>query len=191
MTSDAMARVRLADAPDETRSTATLVASLGARISMLTMISGASAIGSLMAGFAALGREVGRTVEGARLRDALASGRAGQNVAALWKALRIDSWATGAAPSPVLDHLRNDLALLLAGDLDETLALLPIPGAPSTATADDDTSADGVDCLLGMWFYSREMTRAIEALAAGTLEPAGRVVRGDRPRPEPPGPLLR
>jgi len=184
-------RVRLADLPDESRSTATLVASLAARISMLTMISGASAIGSLMSGFAALGREVTRTAEGARLRRALETGRAGQNVAALWRALRIDSWATGAAPSPVLDHLRNDLALLLAGDLDETLALLPIPGSTSRAVPDDENAANGVDCMIGMWFYSREMMRGIEALAEGTLEPAGAVVRPDGHRAEPAGPLLR
>jgi hypothetical protein len=184
-------RVRLADAPEEGRSTATLVASLAARISMLTMISGASAIGSLMAGFAALGRDVSRTAEGGRLKRALQAGRAGQNVAALWKALRIESWATGAAPAPVLDHLRNDMALLLASDLDDTLALLPIPGSATSAARDDEQEATGVDCLLGMWFYSREMLRGIEALAEPTIEPAGRVVAADGPRREPPGPLLR
>ena len=140
MTSQESPRLRLADPPDESRSTATLVASLGARISMLTMISGASAVGSLMSGFAALGRAVSRTAEGARLRRALEAGRAGHNLSALWKAMRIDAWASGVAPTPVIDHLRNDLALLLAGDLDETLALLPIPGQPTGATDEVDDS---------------------------------------------------
>ena len=183
--------MRLADLPEEARSTATLVASLSARISMLAMISGASAIGSLMAGFAALGRDVARTAEGAGLRHALETSRAGQNVALLWKAMRIDTWVTGAAPSPVLDHLRNDLALLLAGDLDETLALMPIPNPIAGASSDDEQSANGIDCLIGMWFYSREMMRAIEAVAAATSEPAGHVVRGAGDGQEPPGPILR
>lgn len=191
MSPETTPRMRLADLPEEARSTATLVASLSARISMLAMISGASAIGSLMAGFAALGREVARTAEGAGLRHALETSRAGQNVTLLWKAMRIDTWATGAAPSPVLDHLRNDLALLLAGDLEETLALMPIPNPIASAAADDEQRANGLDCLIGMWFYSREMMRAIEAVAAATSEPAGRVVRGAGHGQEPPGPILR
>jgi hypothetical protein len=189
---DAPARVRLADLPDETRSTTTLVASLGARISMLTLISGSSAVGSLMAGFAALGRRVSRTAEGARMRRALEAGRAGHNVAALWKALRIDHWASGVAPTPVLDHLRNDLAILLAGDLDETLALLPVPGHPAGAGAEaDDDSVSPLDCLVGMWFYSTEMVRGIEALAAPTLPLPGSVVAPNRDGREPEGSLLR
>ena len=185
------AALRLADREEEARTTATLVASLSARISMLTMISGSSAVGSLMAGFAALGRRVSATVEGARLRRALEASRAGHNVAALWKALRIQDWASGVAPSPVMDHLRNDLALLLAGDLEETLALLPIPGQPAGPAAEaEDGAATGIDCLLGMWYYSREMVAAIEAVAAPTLPPAGEVVSGG-PGREPPGSLLR
>jgi hypothetical protein len=191
VTKDVSTRFRLADLPEEARSTATLVASLSARINMLTMISGASAVGSLMAGFAALGRRVGETAEGTRLRQALQSGRAGQNLAALWKALRIDAWASGVAPSPVIDHLRNDLALLLAGDLDETLTLLPIPGQPAgVASETDDTPASGLDCLVGMWFYSREMVRAIEAVAASAMPTAPDVVPGNA-HPAPQGPLLR
>ena len=185
-------RFRLADAPDESRSTATLVASLSARISMLTMISGAGAIGSLMSGLAALGRAMSGTAEGARLRRALESGRAGHNLNALWKALGIETWASGVAPTPIIDHLRNALALLLAGDLDETLALLPIPGHPKGASeGEDDPPANGLDCLVGMWFYSREMTRAIEALAVATLPPAGEVVITLHDEADPGSPLLR
>lgn len=187
------APIQLADEADEARTTATLVASLAARISMLTMISGASAVGSLMAGFAAVGKRVSQTAEGARLRRALESGRAGANVAALWRALRIEDWASGAAPSPVMDHLRNDLALLLAGDLEETLALLPIPGHPAGSaggTEVEDGRSTGIDCLLGMWYYSREMVRAIESVAAPTLPPPGEVVHNGHGR-EPPGSLLR
>lgn len=169
-------RFRLADPPDESRSTATLVASLSARIGMLTMISGAGAIGSLMSGFAALGRVMSETAEGSRVRKALESGRAGHNVDALWKALHIENWASGVAPTPVIDHLRNDLALLLAGDLDETLALLPIPIHPRGAASEqDDAPANGLDCIVGLWFYSREITRAVEALATPTLPPLGEV----------------
>jgi hypothetical protein len=190
--SAAPTRFRLVDPPDESRSTATLIASLSARISMLTMISGAGAIGSLMSGLAALGRAISETAEGSRLRKALESGRAGHNVNALWKALHIDGWASGVAPTPIIDHLRNDLALLLAGDLEETLALLPIPSHPKGATADeDDLPANGLDCIVGLWFYSREITRAVEALATPTLPASGEVRTAAAEHTDRDGPLLR
>jgi hypothetical protein len=192
VTKPSSARLRLGDLPDQSRSTATLVASLGARISMLTMISGASAVGSLMSGFGVLGRRVSQTSAGGRLRRALEAGRAGQNVAALWKALRINDWAAGVAPSPVIDHLRNDLALLLAADLEETLALLPIPGQPAgTAAEADDEPVTPIDCLVGMWFYSAEMARGIEALAAPTLPPADEIIGAAGEGNDPRGSLLR
>jgi hypothetical protein len=136
-----------------------------------------------MSGFGALGRRVGQTAAGGRLRRALEAGRVGSNVTALWKALRIDTWAAGVAPSPVIDHLRNDLALLLSADLEETLALLPIPGRPAgTAAEADDDPVTPIDCLVGMWFYSTEMARAIEALAAPTLPPADEIIPAREPK---------
>jgi len=185
-------RVRLADAPDEGRTTATLVASLAARLATLHVISGSTAIASLVQGFAALGREVSRSAEGARLRQALERGRAGMNGDALWTALRLGDWTAGVPPSPVLDQLRNDLALLLAGDLEDTLALLPIPGQPAGAGgAADDGAATFLDCTLGLWAFSRELVHAVEALAAPTLPDAGEVVASPEPAAEATGPLLR
>ena len=192
MTNPVIDRMRLADPPQETgRTTATLVASLAARLATLYAVSGAAAVGSIVAGFAALGREASRTAEGARLRRALEHGRVAANGEALWSTLRIGQWASLTPAAPVLEQLRNDLALLLAPNLHETLALLPIPGEPAGAAAQgEEPPSEFLDCLVGMWSYSREMLAAIEALAAPTREDD--VVVAQTPRPEPPaGPILR
>ncbi len=186
-------RARLVDAAGEGgRTTATLVASLAARLATLHYVTGASAVGSLVAGFTALGREVSRTAEGARLRKALEAGRPGVNGPLLWDELRITDWISSAPPSPVLDQLRNDMALLLAGDLQETLELLPIPGdmAGSGAEADDE-EVHALDCIVGLWAFSRELIRTVEALAAPTLPALGTVVPADPGPVEPDGSLLR
>jgi len=182
-------RALLVDVPGEAgRTTVSLVASLAARLASLRLMSGADAVGSLTAGFAALGREVARSTEGARLHEAITAGRIGGNGEAVWAALGIDRMAE-APPSPVLDHLRNDLALLLADDLEETLALLPLP-AERAETDDAPAPATFADYLLGMWAFGVEVSRAVEAIAAPTLPS-----RGVRPGGGAPGlasgPLLR
>ncbi len=184
-------RVRLVDAAaGPGRTTATLLASLAARLGTLHFVSGTAAVGSMVAGFAALGREVGRTVEGARLRRALEASRAGTNGDALWGTLAIGDWSSGLPPSPILDHLRNDLALLLADDLEDTLALLPIPGEAAGAQAsDDDQPATFADCVLGLWAFAREIARSVDALVSATLPPPDAVTTA--PEPEGTGPLLR
>ena len=186
-------RVRLVDAPQEAgRSTATLLASLMARLATLHLISGADAVGSLTAGMSRLGREVAATAAGAQLRQALESGRAGTNGPALWSALRIDEWASSLPPSPVLDQLRNDLALLLADDLQPTLELLPIPAEPSGGgNAPEPTPSTFVDFTLGLWAFSVEVVRAVESMAAPTMGSVPPVVAGAQPPPEPGGELLR
>ena len=186
-------RVRLVDAPDEAgRSTATLLASLTARLATLHMISGADAVGCLTAGMSRLGREVAATAAGAQLRQALESGRAGTNGPALWSALRIDEWASSLPPSPVLDQLRNDLALLLAEDLQPTLELLPIPPEPSEgAGAAEPAQATFVDFTLGLWAFSLEVVRAVESMAAPTMDSVHPVVAGAQPPHERGGELLR
>lgn len=186
-------RVRLVDAPQEAgRSTATLLASLMARLATLHLISGADAVGSLTAGMSRLGREVAATAAGAQLRQALESGRAGTNGPALWSALRIDEWASSLPPSPVLDQLRNDLALLLADDLQPTLELLPIPAEPSEGgNAPEPTPSTFVDFTLGLWAFSVEVVRAVESMAAPTMGSVSPVVAGAQPPPEPGGELLR
>jgi hypothetical protein len=156
------------------------------------MVSGADAIGSLTAGFAALGREVSRSAEGARVRKALEGGRAATNGNALWSALRISEWASGLPASPVLQHLRNDLALLLADDLEDTLELLPIPSQPVGAQPlENSESATFLDCVVGLWAFSTELIRSVEALTAPTLMPAGFVAAAEGPSPEAESSLLR
>jgi hypothetical protein len=184
-------RVRLIDAPDESgRSTATLIASLAARLSTLYAVSGAAAVGSIVAGFAAIGREASKTVEGAHLRRALVRGRVAANGDALWSALRIRQWASLTPAAPLADQMRNDMALLLAPNLEETLSLLPIPGEPAAGSADaDEPPVEFLDCLVGMWAHSRELVQAVEMLAAPTWE-APTVEGTDRP-PPPTGSILR
>lgn len=186
-------RVRLIDDADGPgRTTATLVASLSARLGVLHLISGADAVGSLVAGFAALGREISRTSEGTRLREAIEAGRPGSNGNVLWKSLLIGDWLSEMPPSPVLDQLRNDVALLLANDLEATLELLPIPGQSVGARGNEAAEvATFVDCVLGLWAFSRELIRSVEALAAPTISSSGGVRSAGKPDPETEGPLLR
>ncbi len=191
-------RVRLVDLPDDAgRTTATLLASLSARLAALHFITGATAIGSLTAGFVALGREVARTAEGARLREGIERGRAGSNGDAIWSTLGINTWTSLHAPSPILDQLRNDIALLLADDLDVTLTQTPIPNPPAGARAGDDVAdaqpVEFADYVLGMWAFASEVVRSIETLVAPTLPPAvsGHATGSARTEPVPPAPLLR
>jgi hypothetical protein len=185
-----MTSVRLVDDPDESgRTTLTLIASLASRLATLHVVSGAAAVGSLVSGFAALGRHVARTAEGALLREAVAAGQVGRNGEAIWSALGIGAWATDLPAAPVLDHLRNDLAVVLASDLEATLKLLPIPSEPTQARSDEpDMPALFADCVVGLWAYSREMVRAVEALAAVAAPHAASKVP---PEPAPQGSLLR
>lgn len=191
MTPGTDARVKLIDAPEESgRSTATLIASLTARLATLYAVSGAAAVGSMVAGFAAIGREASATVEGARLRRALAKSRVASNGESIWAALRIRQWASLVPAAPLLEQMRNDMALLLAPNLEETLALLPIPGEPAGgAGADDEPASEFLDCIIGMWAYSHEMTQAIEALAAPMRDDT-EYESAERPAP-PDGSILR
>lgn len=188
-------RVRLVDAEDEAgRTTASLVGSLAARLLALHYTSGVSVVGSLIAGLAALGREASRTAEGALIRQALERGPAVGNGDAVWSAMRIGDWASGLPASPVLDHVRNDLALLLAKDLEETLEqpfALPEARPRSVVSAEAPVPVTSIDCLVGLWVYSREIVRAVEALAGPTLAPGGKVEHPARPEKEPEGTLLR
>jgi len=186
-------RVKLIDPADGPgRTTATLVASLAARLGVLHLITGADAIGSLTAGFVQLGREVSKTAKGARLREALESGRAGTNGYALWKTLGIAKWISAMPPSPILDQMRNDVALLLTDDLEETLELLPIPGrATGIDNLPEMEPATFVDCVLGLWAFSTELVNSIEALAEPTLAHSDKITATRSPGPESNGSILR
>lgn len=179
------AQVRLVDEPDRSgRTTATLLASLGARLAVLHAVSGADAVGALVAGFAAVGRETAQTAEGARLREALAAGRAGGNGEQIWSALLIDRWTSTMPPSPVLDHLRNDLALLLAEDVGEVLDLPPVPPEPvGVEGAHEPQPTTAVDVMLGLWTFAHEIIGGVEALAESTMPAPERVVVTAAPPP--------
>ena len=193
MSAESPDRIRLLDSADETgRTTASLVGSLASRLLTLHYTSGMSVVGSLVAGLAGLGREVSSTADGARMRQALEEGLASENGDALWRTLRIGEWASGLPPSPVLDHVRNDLALLLADDLIPTLEQ---PLAPPERRADSRMApleeVTCIDCILGLWAYSMEIVRAVEAVAEPKLPEPGTVVRRDATGGEPEGSLLR
>ena len=198
----AAAHARLVDPPDgPARTTATLVASLRDRLRALGTITGAEAVGSVIAGYAAIGRRAAQTAEGQRLAAALRAGRAGTNGESIWSAVGVDRMAS-VPPSPVLDHLRNDIALLLADDLDAVLdgagaasevARSPrdSPGGSEPSSSPDDTGpVDSVDYLVGMWAASRELVALVEALAEPTRRAANTVTPAEGYAP-PDGPLLR
>lgn len=192
MTGDpASVRLRLVDEPDSMgRTTATLLTSLAARLAALHSISGADAIGALTAGYAALGRKVAQTAEGRRMYEAICRGRAGSNGDRLWNALLIGRWASSLPPSPVLDQLRNDLALLLADDLDAALELPPMPPQIAGAQGPDPEPATPAHYLLGMWAFAREVVTGVETLAEATLPRSPEVIREPRAQRQVDGPLL-
>jgi hypothetical protein len=185
-------RVRLIDRSEgPQRTTATLVASLAARLASLYFVSGADVIGSITAGFCALGREASRTVEGARIREAIEKSMAGSNGHALWDTMRISEWVATMPASPILDQLRNDLALLLSDDLKATLQFMPIPShRTGLETAPPQERGSFVDCVLGMWAFSRELLRAVDQLLGPGIDDSP--LREVAAAPESPkGPVLR
>lgn len=186
-------RVRLIDGTEgPSRTTATLLASLAARLAALHFVSGADAIGSIVAGFVALGREVSQTAKGATLRKAIEAGRPGANGDALWTKLRMSDWISSMPASLILDQLRNDLALLLADDLEATLELMPIPHQMAGAKGSQQIeSATFVDCLLGLWAFSTELACMVETIAAPTLAASDEIMPTAHPNPEPENELLR
>lgn len=171
------AHVRLVDEPDRSgRTTATLLASLSARLLLLHAITGADAVGALVAGFAALGRDAAKTAEGASLYEALAAGRAGATAEHLWSALLIDRWTSAMPPSAVLDDLRNDLALLAADDVVEILDLPPVPPEPAGVEgAHEPQATTAVDVMVGIWTLAHEIIEGVDALAEPTRPAAERV----------------
>lgn len=181
--------LRLIDPADEAgRTTATLFASLAARMIALHYTSGVSVVGSTLAGLAEAGREISKTAEGARLRRAIEASEAHRNGEMLWKALRVAGWTEGMPVSPVLDHVRNDLALLLAKDLAETIDNVPAPPETRVArSARGPVEINFLDTLMGLWVYSREIVRSVEMLAAAAPE-ARTIEPGDQVHS---GPLLR
>lgn len=186
------AELTASDDPEgHARTTRSLVASFAARLGALGYVSGGEAIGSQLAGIGALGKRVSETEQGSRLRTALARGLAGNNGQALWQALKVDTWLSGMPPSPVLDELRNDLAVLLAEDLDEVLETPPGSTAVPTATLPPAEPVAFLDVMVGLWAWGRELSSAVEVAAGQPRLSLGAVadLRDDGPPVD--GPLLR
>jgi hypothetical protein len=190
----APARLRAVDPPAGHRRTLrALVGSLVARLATLSAVTGGQAIGSHLAGIAALGREVARTDDGRRLLAGLDRSRAGANGEALWHSLRIGGWLSAMPPSPVLDELRNDLALLLADDIDSALESTRDPANPEpppTAPLAKPHKVEFPDLMLGLWAWGHELSRSVEAAAGNPSdEPQVTVAPGEGPVLD--GPVLR
>jgi hypothetical protein len=187
------ARLRLVDRPGEQgRTTVSLLGSLAARLATLLATTGSDAVGSMTAGYAALGRVASRTAEGARLRAAIERSRAGANGEAIWRALKMDRWASSLPPAAVLDQFRNDVALLAADDLDDALALPIAPAEPYGADeAPIPEPAEFADYLVGMWLFGRSVVSAIEGLLVDELADAPTVMPATGPAGDHSGPLLR
>lgn len=190
----AFARLRAVDQPTGHRRTLrALIGSLAARLATLSAVTGGQAIGSHLAGIAALGREVARTDDGRRLRAGLDRSRAGANGEALWQSLRIGGWLSAMPPSPVMDELRNDLALLLADDIDAAIDGLRDPANPEpppTAPLAEPHRVEFADLMLGLWAWGRELSRSVEA-AAGNPTGSAQVAVETREGPVLDGPVLR
>ncbi len=182
------AHVEITAPSAESRDVDALLSSLLARLRTLGVISGTQALGSIVAGLGQLGQEASRTAEGARLREALQRTRVAANGEALWSRLGMDAAWSAFPPSPVMEELRNDLALLLANDLDAALADVDlIRPADGFGPLREPEPIECVDLVVGMWAYSREVVAAVDAITAAASIPETRPpINGDAS-----GPVLR
>jgi hypothetical protein len=187
------AKASLIDVEDSAgRTTASLLAALVSRLGVLHFISGSDAVASLVSGFAALGREVSKTTEGIALRQAVTASQAAANGDSLWATLRIGEGASTAIPSPVLEQLRNDVALLLAEDLDSVISMMPIPPeAPSGALPEPQQTVTFMDFLVGYYAFSREVVAAVDAMSRLAQPQKQVVVVEGEPAPPLNGSILR
>lgn len=172
MSDAATARVQLIDVPGESRTTATLLSSLAARLTALSFISGSTAAASVVSGMAVLGQRVSRTAEGMRLRSALEAGRLSTNGERIWSVLHLDEWAANAPPANVVDQLRNDIALLLADDLDALELVSLFPALPAPPARELPEKCEILDYIIGLWALSKEFVQVIESISATTARHA-------------------
>ena len=192
MTNKTFAHISLTDhAIGPPRTTMTLLASLVTRVSTLPLLNGAQAIGSLVSGLAAVGREVGATAEGAALRTALARSRLVANGDSLWSELHLDASTSALPPRPVFDDLRNDLALLLAPDLLDSLERLdPAHLGAGLGLIQEPEEATFLDFAVGLWVVADEIVAVIGAMAASAPPVPGNEDRPDDAAARP-GSVLR
>jgi hypothetical protein len=182
--------VVLEDARDgPARTTNTLLASLVVRLRTLALLPGSEAVGSIVAGVAELGRRVASTGEGARIRKALECSRPGVNGELLWSTLHMGDLPSAIPPTPVLEELRNDVALLLAPDLERALAELDETSLTAgIGLVSEPQPVAFLDLVLGLWALSRFAADAVEALAESSAHDADASPEGVDPED---GPLLR
>jgi hypothetical protein len=186
--------VRLLDVPGETgRTTVSLLGALAARLASLMATTGSDAVGSMTAGYAALGRSARRTTEGARLHAAIERSHVGANGEAVWRRLEMDRWASSLPPTAVLDQLFNDMALLVADDLHEVLTLPIGPAEPyGAADAPRPEPVEFADYLVGLWVFARSVVESVDLLLGDELADPPTVVEPDGgPPPDLGGPVLR
>jgi hypothetical protein len=174
-----------------------LLASLIGRFTALHFVTGATSLGWSLSGLVVLGSQVSQTAAGARLRKALAVGKAAKNLTRLWTELHLGEWASLSQPAPVLDQMRNDVALLLSDDLEEAIARMPMPSHPEAEGKDaedeqPDPAEQALDFVVGLWSYCRETVEGIEAVALkGPKAAAPRVEPPAKGPPPPVGRILR
>jgi hypothetical protein len=175
------------------RRTATLLTALLSRSAAVSMISGAQTLASIAAGLAALGRQMGTTVEGSRVRQALANSRAGHNLDLLFSELGFGDLVAVSSPTPVLEDLHNDLALLLAPDLGDAIESAQSGAVNGTAVAPvaPAQAVDPIDFLVGFWAYSRQVADSVEALVDWLAPTVPTVTAGVGPDEPTDGRLLR
>ncbi len=97
------------------------------------------------------------TAEGARVREAVLATRIASNGDALWARLGMHAAWSVFSPTPVLEDVRNDLALLLADDLSAALADIDsVDPAERIGPLRVPEPIECVDVIIGMWAYSRD-----------------------------------
>jgi hypothetical protein len=161
------------DHPTEVgRSTTTLLAAVLTRAATLSAISGAQAVASMIAGLAALGRAVAETVEGQHMRDAIDRGRLRENLDLLFGGFGLGTLASTSPPTPMLEDFFNDVALVLAPDVAESVdaALVGVAGGSSIGVLRAAEKVDPIDFVVGLWAFSSEVATTLgELIEAGPL----------------------
>jgi hypothetical protein len=161
------------DHPNEVgRSTTTLLAAVLTRAATLGAISGAQAVASMIAGLAALGRSVAGTIEGQHMRDAIDHGRLRENLDLLFGGLGLGALASASPPTPMLEDFFNDVALVLAPDVADSVdgALVGTVTGASVGLLRSPEPVDPVDFVVGFWAFSSEVAATLrELIEAGPV----------------------
>ena len=100
-------------------------------------------------------------------REAVLATRIASNGDALWARLGMHAAWSAFSPTPVLEDVRNDLALLLADDLSSALADIDsVDPAERIGPLRVPEPIECVDVIIGMWAYSREIVAAVDLISA-------------------------